>query len=1290
MKVINTLTKGIQNKSTDKSLVPQDFHIDAENLRFGTTNNNDGIGTSIKGTLKVSDSTDDNSDYKCICAIFNEKKDTIIYFLATTDGMLSKIVEYNTNTSVTTDVTVDNRGLLKFDKNGYITGVNVIDDLLIFSEWGNNIRRVNIERAKQITLDNGVNGFEEEDITLIVKPPYNKPTINLQTTTSESQEENNIEEKFIVFATRWRYLDGEYSALSPFTLPAFEPKKFEYDFSVQSNKSMVNKYNEVEIGFDTGGKNVTEIQLVFKESGDNEAFIINDFVKELMDGGIGWGDNETKTFNFSNFNAIRGLSKEELRKLFDNVPREAMAQTVIDGRLIFAHYKENYNIVDSENNKINIDYNLELKSNEIVGLLPKKTVKSNRDYEIVAQYLDSNLRGTTLLKSLNNTIFVKSDLSIKENYININLKNKPPSFAKYFRFFVKQSKRGYEQIIPTLFYQDGIHVWVKLEEADFDKIRKGDYLIVKSDSQGRKSFKEKAKVIEVKYQERNFLETTDVDTLKQQSGNYFKVSPRNFRLDLDDLETHESLIGRSDGFWFNFPTAPIHIVYDPIYYGDSDLDDLSQSGTFNNTTDNFDVRYTIQIDSIGDGITTFNEFSWFKNGGTAEANNVVIDVGNPQLLDNGLSITFQNNTGHTLNDRWVISAKEGSLYPRPSRAFAMYPSIFSEEIKSGAQITIIYDEHNAEKQYYEDTFPSSRNYQNLEEWFFEENIDEKLASAGISSERIFFRRGELLSNKSLQMSNDGSGYTIMCIRSLGVNDTIIDDNPKVNATINIRQSDNIIILETEAKETPSDIFYEIGKTYKIENGFHLGDGVDDINQTISTDLKIKLDWFNAFSYGNGVESYKIKDEFNAKSIDIGTRVSSTSKQEYKETIRTEDVTWSDVYNADASFNGLNSFNLSLINFLPLDRENGSIQKIYNKNSNLIILQEDGIGRIPYNKNIIYDTQGGKVVGISTNILNKESYFSYGAGKHGISKNPEGFVSDGFRDYFPDKQRGAWLRLSNDGITPISQNFYDHEFSDLMIANKYNNLIAGFDPKHKEILLYTPNENKCLTFKEKSKGLPNKFTFEPDFMIHANNELYSWKNGIMYKHNQTELANDFYGIRYDSKLKLIVNHQFGYEKIFKALGLYSTHSWLVKLKTRLSSRQIPKDSFRKINDHFYSEIMGDTSDNIENNSIFGIGSYPIIGGVISVQNIPASISVGDFVKSKSLLFPASKITEITENSITLETNITTIPSFLMYHKNQNVDGGQIKGDFLEIELISEETEQVEIRAVKTEVEIINPN
>lgn len=1279
-KVLNTFTKGIMLKDLDLSLIPQDAYRHAENIRFNVNNGNDGIGNNIRGTLQVSDSTDGNSDYKCICAYFDKDTDNIYYWLATSEKKFSKIVQFNKTTGLTEDIIKDDLGILKFDKNGYITGVNEINGLLIFSEWGNNVRRVNVDRAKNY----GLNGFTEEDITLIVKPPKQKLNITLRKSTTLNKEENNIEDKMFAFSYRYRYLDGEYSALAPFTNFAFKPKEFNYDYATQSNKAMINRFNEVLIRFNTGNKLVKEIQLVFKQSDTLEAFIIDDFDKEVL----GWGNNEDREFIFNNLKTIRALPKDVLDNYFDNIPRTAKSQSLIDGRLVIGNYKENYDIKNSQGKKIKLDYFLEVKSNSIPLNSPESTVKSLRDYEVVMVYKDEWFRASTALKSKKNTVFVKNSLNSKQNQIELTLKHRPPYWAKYFQFFIRQNGKDYEQFIPIVFYVEDDYRWIKVEDSDIDKVKKGDYFYIKSDTRGLKETPIKIKILEVGFKERNFLDTTNSTELLQLAGFYVKVKTgAGFSLDLEDVSEY-----KFEGFeWSNRRYYPIknnqNYVENPVFYGEGE-DDITVVGNYSGSIDkNFKVRIT----ESGNGSTTFDKFI-VTEGSSTIISETVIDETQTYSLGDGISIKFGNKINHINDDFWMVRAKSANVlyHSWRSKALAIYKGSDEEYIPAGSLITIRYDESKASKQFFEKSFTSNKNYENLEEWFYGDNIDQEFSTLGVSSNRIFFRRGEIGTHgvkdpeRFIDIKTDGTGTMNMLILSQGTESSGTNSSAVVRFSIKIRSLSTPIIFESVPKENSKDVFYEIGTVYEIENGFHKGNNGTDENQSETSHLKVTLDWFNAWSFGNGVESYKLYDEFNQKGLDEGVRVTSSIKEEYKEIVRQSDITWSDVYNDDSNFNGLSTFNLSLLNYVVLDKENGSIQKLHNSNGNLMVLQEEGIGLIPYNKNIIYDAQGGKVVGISTNILNKESYRPYQSGKVGISKNPESFVADGSRVYFTDKQRGNFIRISNNGVTEINQYQFEHEFSDLMVENDKNLLISGFDPKHKEILLNIPSKNGCLVFKEQSKGFPEYQMFEPDFMLNADNEFYCWKNGVMYRMNATEQRNNFFGEQKESKLVLVVNHSFGVEKFFRALGLYSTHSWLAKLKTRLTSREIKRDCFQKKEDMWYSEIMGNTNDNKLSNSIFGIGSYEIINGEIDTIMLPASISVGDTISSKSLLFAPIEITSIQGKKIILDSNITTAKSFLQYSKNQNIDGGDIRGDYMEVELINGDSEKVEIRAVSTEL------
>lgn len=1332
-KIKNVFTNGTMDVDSAPEFVKQGDTREVENFRFHTNDGDDGIGNNIKGSLMVSDATEGRDDLKCITCLYNGDLDVFYYYLASTDGLFSKVVEYNPMTDTTVDILKDTLGVLNLDKEGYITGINEIDGLLYWAEWGNNPRRINIERAKTY----GTDGFTEDDIKVIVRPPLQKLRITLANAVTPTEQENFIEKKFIYFSYRYRYLDGEYSVLAPFTLCGFEPKKFKYNFVEQSNRSMVNKFNQINIDFWTGNERVTEIQLVFKESENNNVWIIDDFDKSKM----GYLHNEIRTFEFFNNKTKRALSKFVLPSFFDNVPLTVKSQELIEGRLLYGYYKENYDIKDSEGQEIEIDYSLELvqlpntvdreietidvngnpNGTEIIQVpsqIPKRTVKSNRDYEVGMVYGDGDGRITTILVSKTSTIYVPNGASITENSIDAILSKdqKPPAFAKFFRFFIKQPKRGYDQLLPTLFYEDGTYRWIKLEGADKDKVNEGDYLIVKSDTQGYLEALTRVKVLEVTYQEKNFLQPTDVtDRVVERSGLYFKIQPRGFRIDIDDYETYTLSTYDNTRQEYNNPIRNIHqYISQPHFYGDT-LNDLSSnspvtggSGVY---TGNSRKRFYVKIDSA----VNPNTFQWSNDGGaTTIASGVAITAGVEQTLSDGVKITFASSTGHSIFDEWYINARNSWNTLNSSRAYGFYRTtseigelltlpedLNKEVITNGARILLRYEEYGRGNSFFEIDHISSDTYDNIQEWFIKEDIMTQIsAQCGLTEDDIHFMRGVLYAddNATQITQNDTQGTMTMCIRSVQHGTSVGTKNRvKVSAYTEIVQNsdNNYLIFETEPKEVANE-YFEIGKNYRIIDGFHTAqtEGFEtdipnittDLDQTAIQDLRIKLDWFNAFSYGNAVESYKIQDEFNQKGIDIGERVLTTIKSKYKQVIREADITWSDVYEDEVDFNGLSSFNLSMGNFVKLDKEDGSIQKLHRQNSNLLVLQEDALGIMPYNKQVIYGVEGDKTIGISNNILDKTAYRPYDNGKHGISFNPESFIRDGGRSYMTDQQRGNLLRLANDGITSVNQYNFEHEFSRLMIANKNEKMIAGYDPKHSEYLLYLISEGRCLCFKEGRNGFSQYFNFldAPDFMLGANNEFYAWNKGKMYRMNATENRNEFFGNQAESKIKYFANAEFSIEKVFHTFGIEGSHPWLVDLKTKLTSREMPKDSFVKLEDYWFSEIMGNTNGEIEKSAVFGLGAFAIVGGEILTNRRPSTMSVGDSIISSTLLFPPNKIIDVLEDRIILQDPIDTDTSFLMYKPNQNIDGASIRGDVMEISMVSDETTKVDLRAINIEI------
>lgn len=154
------------------------------------------------------------------------------------------------------------------------------------------------------------------------------------------------------------------------------------------------------------------------------------------------------------------------------------------------------------------------------------TVKTNRSYEIGLIYLDEFNRATTVLTQLNNTIFIPQNLALSKNKIKVSLYSKPPAFADRYKIVIKQKALQFQTIYATTFYIDGLFRWVKLENDNKDKVKEGDILIFKSDTNGFVPTLTKVKVLEIKDQLKEFIDgniDADGNEIKELPGLYMKL-----------------------------------------------------------------------------------------------------------------------------------------------------------------------------------------------------------------------------------------------------------------------------------------------------------------------------------------------------------------------------------------------------------------------------------------------------------------------------------------------------------------------------------------------------------------------------------------------------------------------------------------------------------------------------------------------------------------------------------------------------------------------------------------------
>ena len=192
--------------------------------------------------------------------------------------------------------------------------------------------------------------------------------------------------------------------------------------------------------------------------------------------------------------------------------------------------------------------------------------------------------------------------------------------------------------------------------------------------------------------------------------------------------------------------------------------------------------------------------------------------------------------------------------------------------------------------------------------------------------------------------------------------------------------------------------------------------------------KHTLNWHNCFSFGNGVESNRVRDNFNLPFVSNGARVSTVleDEEDYKSDHRKSGLIYSGVYNGISGVNNLNQFIAAEKITKDLNPTYGSIQKLHSRDSDLIALCEDKVVQILADKDAVFEADGNPQLIATNRVLGQSRPF---AGEYGISNNPESFASESYRAYFTDRVRGAVMRLSKDGLTPISEHGMKDWFKD---------------------------------------------------------------------------------------------------------------------------------------------------------------------------------------------------------------------------------------------------------------------
>jgi len=175
-------------------------------------------------------------------------------------------------------------------------------------------------------------------------------------------------------------------------------------------------------------------------------------------------------------------------------------------------------------------------------------------------------------------------------------------------------------------------------------------------------------------------------------------------------------------------------------------------------------------------------------------------------------------------------------------------------------------------------------------------------------------------------------------------------------------------------------------------------------------------WASNSDYNFYLEESRLRGGFNNTETGLGARA-FLDQDDPTQQHRFNALIYSGVYNSRTGINRTNEFPTGQVLTRAANPENGSIQKIYSEEGNLLVLQENKCNRALIDKDTIYTAEGGTQTQAGGTVIGQITPY---AGQYGISKNPESFGMYGFRKYFADVNRGCMLRLSHDGVTEISE------------------------------------------------------------------------------------------------------------------------------------------------------------------------------------------------------------------------------------------------------------------------------
>lgn len=381
-------------------------------------------------------------------------------------------------------------------------------------------------------------------------------------------------------------------------------------------------------------------------------------------------------------------------------------------------------------------------------------------------------------------------------------------------------------------------------------------------------------------------------------------------------------------------------------------------------------------------------------------------------------------------------------------------------------------------------------------------------------------------------------------------------------------------LYTPYRTSEQEAYYEIGEMYRVINPGTVDRQYETLTDLLNPDAYAITRNYDSETYF--AEAMSPNDRFFNRWDNDAGKVNFIIKSGQQ--VKTQNISYSNVYIPGTQTNGLSTF--EALNERPVPAECGPLQKliltskVQDEGDVMLAICTKETNSVYLGETQIVDSGGAtQFLASSSGVIGTINTLKGSFG----TINPESVVEFRGNVYWLDVLNGKVVQYSLNGLFPISmykmtrfwklfcEQYFSMSQTQIEALGSRPFIFTAVDPHHWELLITVPRvlenpprgylndpninlmpypfdiwDGQAKTLVYKLNREPNfwqgAYLFEAEYFVTIENKLYSFKNGLLWRHNSTTSFGNFYTSGQSAKIMFISNQVPSRAKVYHNISL----------------------------------------------------------------------------------------------------------------------------------------------------------